>query len=183
MFRLILILLITIPVFSQTEQKTPEKKAEPTKEDREVRPISSLPPEFGTTTELKGLTKIYVRATDLEARKLILKEFSKEPRLVIADKVQDAELLLSYASASRTTGATLSPFGSIQANNMELGEIAAMVRAGVDSEGKRLIRILWSSRKKQQWSSGITLSRHPAVNGAREFLKVWQKENPTADKK
>lgn len=141
-------------------------------------PPKEIPLEFGEASELKGLVKVYVQTNDLEARKQIVKELAKEPRIVVVGVKDDCEFKLFYASGSQTNGATLSPFGSIRANNLHIGELGAVVRGRKQDDGRYASRVLWSSRKSQQWAGGITLSRNPAINAAREFLKVWRKENP-----
>lgn len=65
-------------------------------------------------------------------------------------------------------------FGGLSFDTTNVGQLM-LVSRGIAGDGSPRPRVLWSTRKVQAYSGGITFSRHPAVNGTRELIKAIRK--------
>lgn len=136
--------------------------------------------EYGDISEIVRLRlhKVFVLSGDLDARDLIIKEIAKDPWLQIVSRGSDADFVLGFEVTDQVTGASVM-FGTVNTNRTYFGLLIA-ARPVSDGDMKQ-VRILWHKSKRQAWTGGITLSRHPAVNAIKSFLgdlKKARKETP-----
>ena len=80
--------------------------------------------------------------------------------------------VLGFEVKDQITGASVL-LGSVSTNRTYYGEMV-VVRPVRNGDNVRA-RILWHTTKRQAWSGGLTLSRHPAVNAVRSFLSDLKK--------
>jgi hypothetical protein len=149
-----------------------EKSAE---KQPEVKPVEGTweNPEYGNISEINESTKVFVLSENSEARNFIINELSKYPRLQIVGRMEDADFMLVFAMAAQNTGASIIG-SSVSRNTVVVGELGVVTRGRIENN-KRHQRILWTAKKVQNWSGGLTLSRHPAVNAVRDFIKDLKK--------
>ena len=138
-------------------------------------------PEYGELKEIVKMHKVYVIIDNQEARKLILAELAKDPTLIVVGKKEDCEFGITMRWDTETTGASVY-FSTVSRNTMTVAEYLVLLRGPIDEQGLRHQRIVWSTTKRQAWSSGITFNRAPAVNATREFLKVLKKERERSER-
>jgi hypothetical protein len=185
-FTLLLPLLLCVSVLGQEQRRT----------DIHNTDLGAVP-EFGQMTEIALGRKVYVYASDFEARKIIIKELSKEPYFEIADSPESAHFVLLYGLDSEITGASGYGGGSYYEagkvyrrgwsmssssrfwsfsfiNRKYIGDMVVLTAGKEDGMGNIRPRIIWTTRKVREYSSGLTFNRHPATNGTREFIKEWK---------
>jgi hypothetical protein len=143
--------------------------------------------EYGSTAELKGVTRIYIYTdADLNLRnKLAGKVAKKLPQLKVTESARDAEIILSYSqdSARALTALIATEAGSEQAvispryDKVEYGNGLVVTRG----HEKGAVRILMSWQKTKT-SGGGPLQR--AVSGgdvaskfADAFIKAYINAN------
>ncbi|HEX8773290.1 MAG TPA: hypothetical protein VF735_06755 [Pyrinomonadaceae bacterium] len=128
--------------------------------------------EFGDISELKDLHRVFIVADTLQSRGIIVKEFSKYKGIELASRAEDAEFIIGFEIKSQSTGASI--IGPSVTNDVTYyGYMYAVV--AVRTGDKPRLRILWNTQKSQAVSGGFTLSRHPATNASREFIKALKK--------
>lgn len=143
-----------------------------------IKPTSDAS-EFGDIKELARAHKVYVWANDLEARKIVVKELSKDSLLEIVDRLEDAEFALTYGLETERRSVSFL-FGGIQSNQRQTSDMMALRSASAAGRERDAVRIVWSTRKVREYSNGITFSRHPAINGTRSFLKALNEARSSA---
>ena len=131
-------------------------------------------PEHGDLSEVKNARKVIIFTEDLNARKIIIKELEQIPDIQVVDNKEDADFGIAFRMGSSRTGASV--IGStVTSNYIYVGEMLVITPGKVDAQNRRHQRILWSTRKKQDFSGGFTLNRHPATNAIREFISAFKK--------
>lgn len=138
-----------------------------------IKPTSDAS-EFGDISEVANARKVYVWANDLEARKIIVQELAKNSSLIVVDRLEDAEFALTYGLERERRSWTFFG-GGIQSNQRQSADMMALRAASLEGRDRDAVRIVWSTRKLRDYSNGISFNRHPARNGAREFLKALGK--------
>lgn len=126
--------------------------------------------EYGSIKEILPLHRVFVVTSDLNARDIIIKELAKNPKLEVVDRKERAEFVLGFEIQDQLTGATVLG-NSVTSDRTYWGMLIA-ARGVSSGEGEQRVRILWHTQKRQAFNGGISLSRHPAVNATREFLKA-----------
>jgi hypothetical protein len=131
-------------------------------------------PEYGDISEITQCKSVYVFAADYEARQRIVKEIEKDKSLRVVSSDADADFFIEYGAGAYTRGATVSG-NQVNKNDSLVGEFRVTVRGQIDDQDRRHQRIVWGKRNTQDFVNGITFSRNPEVNLAREFLKALKK--------
>jgi hypothetical protein len=161
--------------------------------------------EYGSAAELKGVTKIYIyTGTELEVRNNIIKTIrSTLKNIVVTDRPEDAEVVLSFAadtntflatirhsSATTTTGTVIGQSqtngnittgqGTYVGRSTTTGSSTPIYRTVVTGMGlvARLtdndtIRLLMDFKD----SRSTIFERRPSTNFARAFVKAHQEAN------
>lgn len=132
--------------------------------------------EYGSPSEFRGKTKVFLAVYDAPSREIVVKALAKERRLIIVDERAKADFGLSLELQRVDVGSNslLRTYHNI----VLVGEMTAYTYLPVkegDATGR--IRILWQKRKTQDWSGGMTLNRHPATNAINDFLNEYKKVN------
>lgn len=142
----------------------------------EQKPITSTTeaPEYGAFAEIKDAKTVYIDTPDIKARQIITKELASIPQLTIVSSVRDSDFTLAFRIGSSNTGASVTG-NTITSNAEVVGELYAIRDGSIDSDNRRHLRIVWSTRKRQAYSSGISFSRHPATNAINQFIKELKK--------
>lgn len=124
-------------------------------------------PEYGDLSEAKGLARIYITADESKAREILVKEISKANLgLEIVGEQDNAQVVIRYGSG----GGMVTYNTSVQG-----GALVVLVRGKEYAPQKYNPRVLWSKENTRTYTSGISFSRHPATNLAREFIKAYKK--------
>ena len=158
----LLILLSTLPAFSQ---------------------INNSAPEYGSISEIKDSSRVYVYSDDLESRELILKELSKDSKIKVVGKLEEAEFFIFYGRSFFDTGYSSfggifgGVFGSVTTKNTsEVGEYYVLMRGDKLESGGYRPRILWGKQNlKVIRGNAFIKTKLPAKSVTRDFLKELQK--------
>ena len=140
-------------------------------------------PEYGTVSDLKNATRVYVHSDDYEAREMILKELSKDGELKVVGKPEEAEFFIGYGRAFFDTGYTAfgGVFGSIGVSSVskstaEVGEFYVLMRGDKLENGSYRPRIIWAKQNLKVFrGNAFFKSKHPAPKITREFMKLLSK--------
>ncbi len=135
--------------------------------------------EYGSTAELEGVMRVYVYAgSDIDVQQNMVKEIAKKlPQLQIADRPEDAEVILIFSSDSSTFLSNLntSTYGGTtttttpQYSSVQYGS-GLLVKRG--SAAMRL-RVLAEFKDNRH----TIFERRMSTNIARDFVKAYQKAN------
>ena len=120
--------------------------------------------EFGTLSEIKGQKKVFVAVSDLSAREVIVKALEKA-KFEVVSRESDSEFSLWLGVERVDTGSNA--LLRTAHNIVLIGEMRVYIPT------KR--RILWHTRKVQDWSGGLTFDKHPAKSTVNEFIKAYKK--------
>lgn len=141
--------------------------------------ISNSAPEYGTLSDIRDMRRVYVYSDDLESRDLILRELSKETRLQVVGKLEEAEFFIFYGRSFFDTG--YSSFGGIfggvfgnvtTKNTAEVGEYYVLMRGDKLEGGSYRPRILWGKQNLRVIrGNAFVKSRLPAKDVTRKFVK------------
>lgn len=143
--------------------------------------------EYGSPAELRGITKIYIYThTDLESRNRIIKEIRKKlPDLIIVERGEDAEVTLTFASATGTrlagvhSNRTDNPYGSQTTTTPNYEKVKAGSGMVSRQVGPNKVRLLMDFND----SKSTLLEKDPATNFAKAFIREYQKANKEEKKK
>lgn len=151
-------------------EKAAEKKV-PTEEIRFVFEDA----EHGSLSEIGNKTKIFLMVPDLQAREIIEKALNKSGLQVVNYR---SECDFAIAFGMQTVEAGSNALLGTVSNKVVVGDMLAYTYLPVpENATKGHVRIVWQTRKTQDWSGGLTLNRHPAQNAINEFLKDFKKNN------
>jgi hypothetical protein len=160
-------------ISAMIERRSVSDSNQPEESAREIE-YSSKDAEYGDVSELKGKSKVFVAVPDLEARKIIIGRIRKDSRLTIVDDRKDADFGINYFSQVVERGSN-TILGTVS-NKALVGELIAYTYLPVkpgDTHGR--IRVVWSKRKVQDWSGGLTFDKNPAGSTIGSFLKDFKK--------
>jgi len=147
----LLLILLLIPVGVVAQVPTPNLNA----------------PEYGKLEEIKGKRKVYVMSLDTKARKIIVKELTKDKRFEVVESPEQAEFGIIFDGSEQRVG--WNTFGFT-------GQFVVFVKPleNPDPEKPR-VRVVWTTQKIKAYSGGLSFNRHPATNATREFVKQMKK--------
>ncbi|MCM3902252.1 MAG: hypothetical protein ND866_11145 [Pyrinomonadaceae bacterium] len=132
--------------------------------------------QYGTLSEILPLRKVFVVATNLDSRDIILRELQALPKLIVVGRKEDAEFFVIFGLTDQATGADVVG-NTTPSNQTYLGEML-VVSPRIGINGEPVPRILWRTKKTQNFdATGLTFNRPPAVNATREFVKELKKIN------
>ncbi|HEX8174078.1 MAG TPA: hypothetical protein VF543_03045 [Pyrinomonadaceae bacterium] len=148
-----------------------------------VAQINNSAPEYGTLFDIKDMSRVYVYSDDLESRELILQELSKEPKLQVVGKLEEAEFFIFYGRSFFDTG--YSSFGGIfggvfgnvtTKNTAEVGEYYVLMRGDKIEGNSYRPRILWGKQNLRVIrGNALIKTKLPAKDVTRKFMKELQK--------
>lgn len=150
--------------------------------------------QYGSTDELRGITKIYVyTGPSLDTRNNIVKEIKKRLKdIVVTDRPEDAEIHLvfeasarsfyagTYSTSDSNASATVTGPGTATGKATTNTTSTPIYRIAIDGYGfvgKRIgsdtVRLLmdFQDTKSTRWE------RRPSTNFARAFCKAYEKAN------
>lgn len=158
--------VISTMVEKQAEANAPRKPIE----------YAGTDAEHGAPSELRGKTKVYLVVDDAPSRQIIANALAKNSNLQIVSSRDEADFGLRFAIGRVDVGSNA--LLNTAHNVVVVGELSAYIYLPVkEGADKGRIRYLWQKRKQQDWSGGLTFSRHPAQNAINEFLKDLKKIN------
>lgn len=166
-----------------TEEKVPESVVAAMVEKQAERDLPKKPVDYsakdaehGTISELKGKNKVFVAVQDSVARQIVLDAIRKSSFLTVVDNRSDADFGVNYAMERVNAGSNM--ILGTPNNVIVVGELMVYTYLPVpEGESNGRIRILWSKRKQQDWSGGLTFNRHPAQNAIKDFFDDFKKSN------
>ena len=148
-----------------------------------VAQINNSAPEYGTLSDIKDMSRVYVYSDDLESRDLILQELSKESKIQVVGKLEEAEFFIFYGRSFFDTG--YSSFGGIfggvfgnvtTKNTAEVGEYYVLMRGDKLEGGSYRPRILWGKQNLRVIrGNALIKTKLPAKDVTRKFVKELQK--------
>lgn len=152
------------------EQQSAEEAPKP-----ETR-YSEVDAEVGSFDEIRGKKKVFLVVPDLNARKIIVEGLSKINDLQIVQSREEADFAMMFLTERVDMGSN--SFLKTNTNIVFVGELRVYTylppKPG-ESNGR--VRYVWQTRKNQDWSGGLTFSRHPAKNAVNEFVSSFKKLN------
>jgi hypothetical protein len=163
-------------------QTTPDKPTRntgrpgcnPTLTDNLTKAVSTEGFEYGDMSEITECRTVFIHSQDYEAREKIIKEMSKAATFRVVGKADEADFFIDYFTGSYTRGATVTG-NTVNKNDSLVGELLVSVRGQIDENDKRHLRVVWGKKNTQDYVNGMTLSRNPATNLTRDFLKALKK--------
>jgi hypothetical protein len=142
--------------------------------------------EYGTTSELRGVTKVFVdTGKDIRQREQIIKELRKSlPSLIVVSRPEDAEVHLQFIIRDRAQSGSVIypyPYPVSRGSHVNIGVLvpdggmAASEGVGVvlRQVGPNRARVLMSFRD----AKGNPFERKPTTNFARNFVRAYKKAN------
>jgi|GEM_PF-4330916 len=134
--------------------------------------------EYEKTTELKGLTKIFVDTNgDTDSRNRIIKEFEKAKltNVVLLDSADNAEIILLFLSGKdrRSTATIVNGTGAAGSYGLSTGKGIAFL----PKQPNTMRVILSLDDEKTTW-----FDKKPAQRFAQEFIKLYKDTNSTKAK-
>jgi Flp pilus assembly protein TadD len=129
--------------------------------------------EYGSLTELAGKTKVFIATDNLQTRSIVAEELVKCACLQVSSRREDADFMLLYGSETGTTGASIGLFNNVTRDTTTIGQLLALVVVGAPDSNERRVRVLWSTQKSRNYSSGITLDKNPARSSIQAFIKAF----------
>jgi hypothetical protein len=135
--------------------------------------------EPGQPQELKGLTRIYVSASDSAARNNIVAEIKKRlPQLTITERSEDAEVWLLFSSEKRNSPKTDPTMGidsrtSGTSVTYEIIGSGSVIKPVSKKSARRLIEFRETTDTTFSFSGQVLSTKF-----ARAFIKSYRKANP-----
>lgn len=150
-----------------------ERQAELDQPKRQVI-YSDTNAEYGSLSEISGKTKVFIAVQDPKSRSIIIKALNESKRFQLVDTREGADFGLSFEMRNVDVGSNVL-LGTAH-NIVVVGQLQVYTYLPLrneDATGR--VRILWTVQKKQDWSGGMTLNRHPAQNAVNDFVKAFKK--------
>jgi hypothetical protein len=145
--------------------------------------IHNSAPEYGTLSDIKDMTRVYVYSDDLESRGIILEELAKGSQFQVVGKLEEAEFFIFYGRSFFETG--YSSFGGIfggvfgnvtSKNTAEVGEYYVLMRGDKLENGGFRPRILWGKQNlRVVRGNAFVKTKLPAKDVTKKFVKELQK--------
>lgn len=137
---------------------------------------SEVDSELGSFDEIRGKTRVFLVIPDLDARKIVVEGLGKIKGLQIVQSREEADFAMMYVSERVDMGSNA--FLNTNTNVVFVGELRVYTylppRPG-EENGR--VRYVWQTRKRQDWSGGLSFNRHPAKNAINEFASSFKKLN------
>jgi hypothetical protein len=137
--------------------------------------------EPGKPQELKGVTRIFISASDAVTRNDLVTEIKKRlPQVTITERSEDAEVWLLYSASQRALQKTnpASDLGGSRTSGTPIVEYSLVASGSVikpvnKQSAHRLIEFKESAETLTPFSGQVLSSKF-----ARAFIKSYQKANP-----
>lgn len=133
--------------------------------------------EYGTIKEISAGAKVYVETDDAESRQQIVKAIGKYPGLALVTNKDDSDFVLIFRIRKEITktGSTIN--GRMVSFKKIIGEMVAIAKNNVVADGKTALKVLWSTRKVQEWEDEdmFTPNKYPAASAITQFIKDLKK--------
>lgn len=134
-----------------------------------IAPASSGEPEYATIQDIKGLSKIYVRADDDDVRSTIIGMLRGYEGVEVVNSAKDAEIVLDYTTLTRDVAANRGS-GAMGASMALKSQMRAYV---TKQNGARLIA--WTESETLDVVNAFTFSAPNEVNLTHHFVRDLQK--------
>jgi hypothetical protein len=180
-----LLLIFGATTHGQTQESKPTRNigragCNPGVATRLAKEATTDGPEYGDLSEIADCRTVYVEVNDLDLRKKIIEELSKDSRLIVVGNDEDADFFVAYGARSFYRGATVTPNAALgpQVTNTEtlVGELIVTERGRIDDQDRRHTRYVWTHKSSVNYYNGTKgLGKNPAVAATREFLKELSK--------
>lgn len=134
--------------------------------------------EYGSLSELRGKTKVFIPATDMKVRQIIIEKLRDTPFQVVSTRAE-SEFGLRLILTQQDVGSNVL-LGSSHNIIVFCDMYVYTYLPAPSGSGKGRVRVLFQTRKKQDFSGGITFDKHPAKSAMGEFLKALKKVTPSS---
>ena len=139
--------------------------------------------EYGSETDLKGLTKIYIdTGGDIKNRNRVIEEFTKaKAGLVVVETLAESEIVFAFAgdsmnqvtgsqSTSQVIGNTPITTTAVNRRKLQIGKGEVFIRGKRSPDAIRMIMNFESTQDKLG-------EKKPATKFAKEFIKLYKRAN------
>jgi hypothetical protein len=126
-------------------------------------------PEYGTIQDIKGLSKVFVRADDDDARSTIIGMLHGYEGLQVVESPRDAEIILDYGNLTRDVAANYGR-GAMGASMALKSQMRASI---TKADGTKLIA--WTETETFDVTNGLTFNAPNEVNLTHHFVREIQK--------
>lgn len=158
----------------KSKRNTGQPGCNPTLTDNLKKSVSTEGFEYGDMSEISTCRTVFVHAPDYETREKIIKELSKDSTYQVVGTSEEADFFIDFFTGAYTRGATVTG-NTVSNNNSLVGELLVSVRGKITEQDKRMLRVVWGKKNTQDFVNGMSLSRNPATNLTRDFLKALKK--------
>jgi len=126
-------------------------------------------PDYGTIEDIKGMTKLYVTASDDDSRTTIVDLLKGYSGVTLVNRSQDADFILEYSTLTRDVAANSGP-GAMGASKHEKSQMRAYVSR---PDGSKLIA--WTETETLDVTNGMVFGAPNETNLTHHFVKALQK--------
>lgn len=128
-------------------------------------PPETVEPEYGTIQDIKGLSKVFVRADDDDARSTIIDLLRGYEGVEVVNSPKEAEVILDYGTLTRDVAP--GHFGASMALKSQMRAYA------IKPDGTRLIA--WTETETFNVSGGFVMGAPNEANLTHHFVRAMQK--------
>lgn len=130
---------------------------------------AAIEPELGTIQDIKGLSKIFVRAEDDDERTTIINLLGGYEGVQVVNSVKEAEIVIDYSVLTRDVAANYGPY----ARGASMAKKSQMRAYAVRVDGANLIA--WTETETFDVTNGFVLGASNEVNLTHHFVRALQK--------
>jgi hypothetical protein len=139
---------------------------------------AATPPviEYGDTSELRGVKKIFIYGVEPDVRKNMLQQFAKQPELQVVGRIEEADMVLVFGAQTFSMGTHTNVWTDAYGHTYG----TTTPRYGVSGQGS-VVRFIPPNRVRVVWQFSATrtnvFQRRPSTNLVRDFVAAWEKAN------